>query len=310
MASEEKTEKYSVEIPLQLYFSTDEPVAIKDITQSLLALEQLGKRFPEMLEKLTDVEINGYEIAVKRLEAGSLLEDLVFKVFFDDPEKLEKFKNFLENTKMGKAAAVGIGGVIALLLVSQLINAYQIAFGNDSPAIQANHNVIISYSSDALEVTPEKVQEIAEAGASGNRKKLFQAARNALRPVEGHENASVEVPGIDPRKFSYTSEAIEEVPFEADVNAAEQELDFENVLLEVRALDRDKAESGWWGVLPSVVGEKRFRIYFSDDVDIDAISYRPEAYVDATVTYRNDLNHAKLIPKHITINRIYPPRSG
>lgn len=308
MSAEEQavsTEEYSVEVPLKLYFATEEPVAIQDITKSLLALEKLSKRFPDMLECLTDISINGYDIRVQRLESGSLLEDLVVKLYFDDPEKMEQFKEFLENTPMGKALKWGVGGVLTLLLVSQMMVAYQTFTGDETPSIQANHNVIINVGADQLGISPDEAVKLAKVGASGNRKKLFQAARDVLRPVEGHQNASLQVPGVDPQSFSYTSEALSEVPFEADVNAAERDLDYEEVLLQIRALDRDKADAGWWGVLPSVVGESRIRLHFDDDVDIDSILYKPEAKVDVTITYKNDLNHARLIPKYATITKIY-----
>lgn len=307
MSNADATEPYSVEIPLKLYFATQEPVAIKDIASSLLALERLTKQFPAMLEQLTKVKIHGYELRVERLESGSLLEDLVLKVFFDNPEQQKKFNDFLENHPMGKAVKWGVGGILTVLVISQLMLVYKNFAGTDTPSIQANHNTIINVGAESLGITPSEVQELVTAGISGNHKKLFQASLDVLRPVEGHEEASLQVPGMQEQRFSFPPAAMAEVPFDADLNAQEHDLDYENELLEIRALDRDKTDAGWWGVLPNVIGEKRLKLYFVDDVDMQTITTRPEVHVDATVTYRNDLNQAKLIPKYITISRVYPP---
>lgn len=306
MTTADTTELYSVDIPLRLYFATEEPVSIKDIATSLLALEKLTKRFPEMLERLTEIKADGYELRVEKLETGSFLEELAMRVLFDDPEKQKKFNAFLENHPMGKAVKWGLGGILTLLVISQMMLVYKNFVGDDAPSIQANHNTIINVGAESLGISPEEVVDLVQAGTSGSRKRMFQAARDVLRPVEGHEGASLEVPGIEPRRFSFPPEAMAEVPFDADLNAEEHDIDYENVLLQIRALDRDRTDANWRGVLPSVVGDKRLRLYFEDDVDADAIAFRPEIQVDATVTYRNDLNHSTMVPKHITITRIYP----
>lgn len=299
-------ETYFAEIPLRLYFATEEPIAIKDIATSLLALEKLTKRFPQMLEQLTKVKIGSYELRVERLEAGSLIEDLVMKVFFDTPEKEKAFKDFLENHPMGKAVKWGVGGIATLLVISQLMLLYKHFAGEDSASIQANHNTIIQITSDQFGITPDEVAELARVATEGNRKQLFQAARDVLRPVEGHEDATVMAPGIgDAPIASLSSEFLSEVPYEVDLNADERDFDVTNEVLEIRALDRDKTDSGWWGVMPTAVGGARLRLYF-DGVDMDAIAFRPTVRVDATITYRNDFNQATLVPKHITITHIYP----
>ncbi|MBL1267644.1 MAG: hypothetical protein COA87_007830 [Halomonas sp.] len=304
--TDDHQEAYFAEIPLRLYFATEEPIAIRDIAKSLLALEKLTKRFPQMLEQLTKVEIDGYELRVERLEAGSLLEDLIVRFFFSSPEKEKAFKEFLENHPMGKAVKVGIGGLAVLLVISQLMLLYKSFAGDDSPSIQANHNTIIQIGADQLGITPEEVIDLAEVATDGNRKQLFSAARDVLRPVEGHSEATVIAPGLEGTpQVSLSSEALSEIPYDADLNADEREIEYENVMLEIRALDRDKTDSGWWGVLSSAVGEKRLRLYF-DNVDMDAIAFRPVVYVDAIVTYRHDFNQATLVPKHATITHIYP----
>lgn len=300
-------EIYFAEIPLTLFFVTEEPIAIKDIATSLLALERLTKRFPQMLEQLTKIDIQGYELRVEKLESGSLVEDLVMKIFFDDPEKERAFKEFLENHPMGTAVRWGLGGFAVILLISQLMMSYKNFVGEASPSIQANHNTIIQIGADQLGITTDEVIELAEVATQGDRKKLFNAARDVLRPVEGHTNASVVAPGAGSAstEVALSPEALSEVPYSADLNANEQDIEYQNVMLEIRALDRDKTDSGWWGVLASAVGEKRLKLYFGD-VDMEAIAFRLTIYVDATVTYRHDFNQATLVPKHATITRIYP----
>lgn len=305
MTRTEQDDVYSLDIPLQLYFNTDEPVKIKDIADSLMALDKLAKRIPLMISQLSGVEIENFELSVERIESGSLLETLGLMVFLSTPEQQAALLNFLERHPMGKPIKYGLAGLLALLLLSegyQLLTAFT---KDDAVSIQGNHNTIINLTANEIGVTEQALQDALAFASGGNRKELARASIGVAKPIAGHANASLHA-GDAATPISIPPEAVSEIPFDADLNAQEHDIDYENVLLQIRALDRDKTDAGWWGVMPSVVGEKRLRLYFENDVDVDAIAFRPEVQVDATVTYRNDLNHATLVPKHITITRVHP----
>ncbi|WP_062359617.1 hypothetical protein [Vreelandella aquamarina] len=77
-----------IDIPLNIYFSTKNPVPIQRIANSLLALDQLSKRFPELIAELTGVDLGkDYELRVSKVESGSLTQEFVCRFILDDPEK-------------------------------------------------------------------------------------------------------------------------------------------------------------------------------------------------------------------------------
>lgn len=299
------SEEFAVEIPLRLFFSTDEPVSIKSISSSLLAIEKLSRRFPSMLEELTGVPVSGQELRVERLESGSLIEDLIMKVFFSDPEQKEKFDKFLESGPMGTAFKVALGGVLVVMTISGAITIYNNFTGNSSPSIQANHNTIITVGAEELGISEDKLRLVLNAGMSGSHKKLVKASVDALRPIEGHTNGSVNAPGVSNSEFGFSSDIIKQVPFEADFDAHNQDFTYSNVPLEVRALDRDKTESGWWVVLPSVVGDKRLRLHFEDETLAKKLASNVNVNVDVIVTYRKDLNQGSMMAISATLKNIY-----
>lgn len=304
MAENAGNEEYSVAMPLRLYFKTDEPVAIKEVADSLVAMEKLAKRIPIMLSQLSGIEIDTHQLSVERIESGSLLEALVLMVFLSTSDQQAALFKFLEQHPMGKPLKYGLAGLFALLLISEGYHLVTDFLEEDAPSIQGNHNTIITITADEMDVSEEALREALAFASGGNRKELARSALDVARPIAGHADASIHAEGAG-SPISIPPEAVSEIPFEADLNAQEHDIDYENTLVQIRALDRDKTDSGWWGIMP-VIGDKRLRLHFTDDVDADSITHRPDVHVDATVTYRNDINKAKLVPKHITITRIYP----
>ncbi len=60
-----------IDIPLNIYFSTKNPVPIQRIANSLLALDQLSKRFPELIAELTGVDLGKDKVGILSLsQAG------------------------------------------------------------------------------------------------------------------------------------------------------------------------------------------------------------------------------------------------
>lgn len=302
---DEQQEAYFVEIPMSLYFRTDEPVAIKDVAKSLLAIETLAKRFPRMITDLTGVDIDRYEISVSKIESGSLIEALGIMVFLSTPEQRQALFDFLENSPMGKPIKYSLMGLLALLLVSESYQLLTQFTNSDAPTIQGNHNTLIQITAEQIGATPEEVQLALDNATQGRRKELVRAGLGVAAPIENHEDASLHA-GEEATSVSIPAEAIQEVPFNVDFGDYEHAINYSETLLQIRVLDRDSVDAGWKGMLPNVLGETRLRIHFDTDVDMHLVTTQPEVMVDATVTYRNDINRGALMPKHITVTRIYP----
>ncbi|SDJ23929.1 hypothetical protein SAMN04487867_12956 [Vreelandella titanicae] len=303
--TDDNQEAYFVEIPLNLYFKTDEPVAIKDVAKSLLAIETMAKRFPGMLTDLTGIDIDHYELSVSKIETGSLIEALGLMVFLSSPEQRQALFDFLENSPMGKPIKYSLMGLLALLLVSESYQLLTQFTKSDAPTIQGNHNTLIQITADQIGTTPDEVRLALNNATQGKRKELVRAGLDVAAPIENHENASLHA-GESATSVSIPAEAIQEVPFDVDFGAYEHSIGYIETLLQIRVLDRDSVDAGWKGMLPNVLGDARLRILFDTDVDMDLVTTQPEVTVDATVTYRNDINKGALVPKYITVTKVYP----
>ena len=304
---EEQQEAYFVEIPMSLYFKTDEPVAIKDVAKSLLAIETIAKRFPGVITDLTGIDIDHYEISVSKIESGSLIEALGIMVFLSTPEQRQALFDFLETSPMGKPIKYSLMGLLALLLVSESYQLLTQFTKSDAPTIQGNHNTLIQITAEQIGTTPDEVRLALNNATQSKRKELVKAGLEVAAPIENHEDASLHA-GESATSVSIPAAAIQEVPFDVDFATYEHSISYIETLLQIRVLDRDSVDAGWKGMLPNVLGETRLKIYFDTDVDMQLVTTQPEVTVDATVTYRNDINRGTLVPKHITVTRIYQPQ--
>lgn len=311
MASFESDNNLSIEIPLKLYFSTEEPIAIRDIANSLIGLDKMLKNFPAMIGEMSKVYVRESEIHVTELVSGSLLEDLMLKLYFDSPEDLEGFRKFLEDAPMGKLIRAGGAALIVLLLAGQLFSMYQSFKGNNESVSNTYNNTNIIVGAESYGIDPDNIRRIIEAGiVKKNPRAQLKAATEMMLPLKDKKNGSLQAgDGSSELKMEIPNEVVQEIPFNEDIASIGDEIEYKNQKLIIRALDRDKTTSGWSGSLPDVLGEKRLKLMFSDAEDSEKIGFRSSVNVDATVIYQRNLNQGTLIPKQIVIDKVYSEQS-
>ncbi|MBZ9574410.1 hypothetical protein [Modicisalibacter sp. MOD 31.J] len=309
MTDDKSEERYEIELPLKLHFETKQPVAIKDIATSLTALDKLSKRLPAMISHLSGVEVDGYQLNVSSIESGSLIETLGLIVFLSTPDQQQALRDYLENSAMGKPIKYTL---VSLLVVALMNDAYSILTKftkDDAPNIQGNNNTVINITADSIGVSPEELRSAISQVNAGGRKELVRASLDVAKPIANHENAALFAGDVE-SPVSIPSEVFEEVPFDADLSAHERDFPYEDVLLQIRELNRDSKEVGWKGIVPNVVGDKKLKIVFEDGVDPGLATTVPEVRADVVITYKNDINKSVLVPKYVTVTRVYPLRGS
>lgn len=309
MTEEKKEERYELELPLELYFETKEPIAIKDIAKSLTSLETLSKRLPKLVTHLSGVEIDGYELKVSRIQSGSLMETLALIVFLNTPEQQQALRDYLDKAPMGKPIKYTLLGFLALALINDGYSLLTKFTKDEAPTIQGNNNTIINITADNIGVPPETLAAGIQEVNKGSRKELVKAALGVAKPIADHENASLHA-GVSTSSVSIPAAAFEEVPFDADLSAQERDFEYKEALLQIRELNRDSSDVGWKGILPGVVGAKKLKIVFAEGVEPGQATTVPEVRADVIVTYKNDINKTVLVPKYVTVKRVYPLRGS
>ncbi|WP_134676998.1 hypothetical protein [Ectopseudomonas khazarica] len=305
------TDQLTLDLPVNFFFEAEEPVPIDEIVSSLLGLQKLASKVPALIGTLceADGEVDWEGLKVSKIQSGSLLEVLVLTLLFSSVADKEKCIKWLNETTMGKYAKFGLGGLLVLLLASEAVTMYdtfasKVGNQTETPSIQANHNVIINIGSDATGVAPDELKAAVDAALTGDRKKVVRAALDFIRPASGEGRGGLHV-GDHASGVQFSHEAATEAPPTPDFRARDTEVAYTDTQLDIRALDRDSADRGWKGTLPRATGEKRLPIEFAEGVDISKAVSEESVRADVIVVMATDFNRGILIPKKITVTKIY-----
>lgn len=305
------TDHLTLDLPVSLFFEADEPVPIDEIVASLLGLQRLASKVPKLVQGLCEAEggIDLDSLKVAKIQSGSLLEVLVLTLLFSSAVDKERCLKWLNETKMGKYAKVGLGGLLLVLLASESVTLYdsfasKAAKAGETPSIQANHNVIINIGAEATGRTPDQLKTAIDEALTGDRKKMVRAALDFIRPASGEGRGGLHV-GDHATGVQFSHEAARDAPATPDFKARDSEVVYTQTRLEIRALDRDRSDAGWKGALPQATGAKRLPLTFADGVDMTKAVTQEAVQVDATVVMSTDFNRGVLVPKAVTVTKIY-----
>ncbi|MGE8122559.1 hypothetical protein [Pseudomonas fulva] len=303
-------DQLTLDLPISFYFESEEPIPIDEIVSSLLGLQKLASKVPLLVGNLCETEWNVdlESLKVAKIESGSLLEVLVLTLLFSSAVDKERCVRWLNETKMGKYAKYGLGGLLLLLLASESITLYDTfkskGGGGETPSIQANHNVLINIGSEATGASADELKAAIDAALTGDRKKMVRAALDFVRPASGEGRGGLHV-GEEATGVEFSHQAATDAPATPDFRVKDSTVAYINTKLEIRALDRDKSDSGWKGALTQAIGEKRLPLYFADDLDITKAVTQVAVQADVEVVMATDFNRGILIPKSITVTKIY-----
>lgn len=78
-----------------------------------------------------------------------------------------------------------------------------------------------------------------------------------------------------------------------------------NTQLQIVSLNRENANGTWSGRLSSAIGDVLLKIEIDEGVDLERLTRDEYVFVDAVVTYRQDINSASLIPQSILVTDVH-----
>lgn len=285
----------------RLYYDTKHPVPIADIIEGLQGLERILSEVPQVLGGVTKVPIKRSEIFIEKIESGSLIEDVVVKLFFKDEEGLNKFLEGIHEKPMVKNLLVGavITGV-ALYGVMLAVNAGK----TPAPNIQANNNTIINIGASEANMTPEQLASIIEAAVS-DKKELAKSAVKLLKPARSDPDTSLRLDDSD--VLVVTPAAIREAPKKVEIPKQQKLEELHGVEVQIRATDLDSKKTGWAGMIDGKT--KRVKIELDPVVNEADIYGRKVIVADVTLVYKLGRDGAELVPDTIFVRKIYDKAS-
>lgn len=278
------------------YYSTKKPVTVKEIIESLQGLEFVVKQTRGTLQKLTDCKIDDVQLYVDELKSGSLIEDVIVRVFFGSEEEKNKFcEKIHEKIGDGKMRNT----IITAVLVGIIGYGIYLAIKPSDPnyVINANHNVNINIG-DSQKITNEELTEIIRDSIT-NQKSLAQNTIKVLSPARTDESSSIQIGDM----ATIPASTIMKTPTELNLQPLTDVVDYNDVPVIIRAMDLDKSNKGWGGIIVDKV-DQRTKITFDPNIDINILAGRSSFMADVTVikTLSNKDNEYK--PTEIFIRSI------
>ena len=278
------------------YYSTKKPVTVKEIIESLQGLEFVVKQTRGTLQKLTDCKIDNVQLYINELKSGSLIEDVIVRVFFGSEEEKNKFcEKIHEKIGDGKMRNT----IITAVLVGIIGYGIYLAIKPSDPnyVINANNNVIINIG-DSQKIKNEKLTEIIRDSIT-NQKSLAQNTIKVLSPARTDESSSIQIGDM----ATIPASTIMKTPTELNLQPLTDVVDYNDVPVIIRAMDLDKSNKGWGGIIVDKV-DQRTKITFDPNIDINILAGRSSFMADVTVikTLTNKDNEYK--PTEIFIRSI------
>jgi len=311
--------KWVLDLPETFTFTNKEPLVINDLVASLRALEHISSAYlPAVLSKLTGHEVMAVEALVEGFEHGSFMEKVVYRLVFADEESMNRCFGHLRQLNV-KAAfkewSLGLGGDMStdksntilisaavLLLVASGIYIGSQLVGSDPASkelIKGNNNVIITIGAGAFEKSPEEVSEIIAEAVSSHRKKIAQDSVDFVAPARREKGAGVLVKSGE-FEAAIPPDVIQAAPSDISKDPHEQEEEFRDVDLQIRATDMDSATRGWAALIPDLIN-RRVKLVLDDGVDAKQLAGKFSVRADVRILYRMDARSEKLRPVQITV---------
>lgn len=290
-----------------IYYSNKQPIPIRDVAESLIALEDIIRQSPAVLEAMfPGTHILHVEVYIDHLKSDSLLADVAVKFVFGSHSKLDEFI-FNTRERIGMDELMNDPNLLSTILLIMILIGGAYYLGRNTTAspekkatIEANNNTIIQIGAGLVNLEAEDFKTIIDS-AIKDKDKLAENAVKLVKPAKRDQDATItfnnnEELRIKNGSVRAMSSSIEESEEEPDIE------DFENIQLEIRATDLDSSKQGWGTVIPELHSR---RIRMQLDPFIKPIDLRNKETIrgNITVVFGYDKSRNR-IPKLVFLREI------
>lgn len=296
-----------ITINQQLYYSNKDLVPIRDVAESLLALESIIRQSPDVLEAMfPSTKIISVSVFINELKSDSIWEDVIIKFVFGDQKKFDEMISGLRE-RVGMENIMKNPQLLSSIILVMILTGGAYYLGKDKNAkeeqkatIEANNNVIINIGAGMLEIEADEFKAIIE-GALKDKDKLAKNAAKIVNPAKKDPSASIEFNGNT--ELSISPETVKAMPLQI-LEPEEEEFieDFENIEIEVRATDLDSTKRGWAAVIPEL-SKKRVRLQLDPTVNPEELAELRNINAKVTIIFGHDKEFNK-IPKLIFLREV------
>lgn len=292
-----------VNLVYKIKYETETPVPLEDVINALSSLTTLLSSSSAVISEISQIEIQGHQLYVQRLESGSLIEDIVVSLIFHDKERMNEFLQWLHKTNM-REWLVGaiIGG--ALVYGVNVLQSNNAAPGNNSGSqiVNSPNAMIINFPEGALsdEMQEKLTEEIGKR--VGNKDEYAKQTLSFFEPARGDSKATIAF-GEGNATARIPTQIIQNVPKKYKAKKNNRFEDLNGVQVELRATDLDNKKTGWAGAIKDVTPRIRLEL----DPTIDPVEIYGKTKLVADVTLERDFSTKanQMVPKRMIIRKIY-----
>jgi hypothetical protein len=297
----------------QIYYSNKDLVPIKDVAESLLALEAIIRQSPDVLEAMfPGTKIQSVEVYINELKSDSIWEDIVVKFVFGNQQR---FDEFIANVRerIGMDNIMNNPQLLSSILLAMILSGGAYYLGKDKSAtpeqkatIEANNNTIIQIGAGMVELSSEDFKEIID-NAINDKEKLAKNAIRVVSPAKRDPEASITFNGNEELRIQ--NESVKAMPrFVQEPEDEEYIEDYSNIELEIRAIDLDSTKRGWAVVIPEL-HKKRVRLQIDPAVNPEDLLDKRKVNANVTVIFGHDKEYNK-IPRLVFLREIIEERTN
>lgn len=227
---------------------------IDDVIGSLAGQREILRVAAMALPQLDDaVTVQDIQFVVERIEAGSLVWDILVEVQARYQRQIDDVVIEGIEDMFGADIPAEYEALVSLLSVAVVYMVARYAYervvrgsGASQPSvhISGENNVVIQNVARVVNQSPESVAAALDrAVPPARRRQLVSRVADFLRPARQEPGSVIEVAGAP----TIPAEAIREFPGDAALEAVDDSsnLDVEDAILEIRAMDRDRSKTGW-----------------------------------------------------------------
>jgi len=287
-------------------------VPISSVIKGLSAAENLlSDLTPCIQEIFNDIDIEGVNIYLQKLESGSLTENFIIDIVFGGDEQYQKFRKKLQsfNAKLtgdnvddekefmrqliGIIFALGIGAGVTWALTStdkptsKAISSYNTSITN----------IVIGDSTTKGSLSGKDIQDIISKTV--NKKSISKSAVTFISPAKTDPNANITIGDID--GLTIKPDVIKDTPENYTAPLPSEKADtYKNVSVFIVASDSRGRRKGWAGMVSGVT-DKPLKIIISDELDPNKIHGKVNITADISIIKKYDDKKKQYIEKEIFI---------
>ncbi|WP_430433796.1 hypothetical protein [Methyloversatilis sp.] len=280
-----------------VYYTNKEHLPVEDVAASLLALKAIIEATPEVLEKIAPgLHIQSVSVYVNEVRAGSLWEDLVVKFLWGSQENLTKNVEELRGSLKVDSLIENkllVGCIIGALVMAggiYLLNKLNGTKEQKEP-LQNNLSVVINIGAQLAGVSEDQFSA-AIHNAIKSKPSLTKEAVKVVRPAKREAGTSIVLNHDGASQIG--NKAIQAMPLAVPGDDEEELIDdYQEVEIQIRAIDLDSTKRGWAAVVPSV-NPKRAKMHLDPHIKLSDLLGKEFVTGDITVISKYDESGKKI----------------